>query len=212
MDGLTAIAPTYYVTGNHEWAVRQVPELKGLLTDHGVRVLSDEYELWTEDGATLAVAGVDDPNGPADQKTGPELREEIDADFTLLLSHRDSVETYASWGYDVVFCGHGHGGIFRIPIIDRGLLSSDRTLSPNMTAAFTRSATAISAASPGAWAATPCPSAFSGCSTGATFPSLHCAAPAECGRSSFYPDMDPSHRERDFPLCMNFLPELMISP
>ena len=130
MDGLTAIAPTYYVTGNHEWAVRQVPELKDLLTDHGVRVLSDEYELWTEDGATLAVAGVDDPNGPADQKTGPELREEIDADFTLLLSHRDSVETYASWGYDVVFCGHGHGGIFRIPIIDRGLLSSDRTLFP----------------------------------------------------------------------------------
>lgn len=130
MDGLTAVAPTYYVTGNHEWAVRQVPELKDLLTDHGVRVLSDEYELWTEDGATLAVAGVDDPNGPADQKTGPELREEIDADFTLLLSHRDSVETYASWGYDVVFCGHGHGGIFRIPIIDRGLLSSDRTLFP----------------------------------------------------------------------------------
>ena len=68
MDRLTAIAPTYYVTGNHEWAVRKVNVLKDLLREHGVRVLSDEYELWTRDGATLAVAGVDDPNGPAGQK------------------------------------------------------------------------------------------------------------------------------------------------
>ena len=130
MDGLTAIAPTYYVTGNHEWAVRRVQELKELLTAHGVRVLTNTFELWTREGATLAVAGVDDPNGPADQKTGPELPSEIQADYTLLLSHRDTVETYASWGYDLVFCGHGHGGIIRIPILDQGLLSTDRTLFP----------------------------------------------------------------------------------
>lgn len=130
MDGLTAVAPTYYVTGNHEWAVRKVTELKELLTEHGVRVLTNDFELWTRGGATLAIAGIDDPNGPADQKTGTELREEIDADYTILLAHRDTVEEYASWGYDLVFCGHGHGGIFRIPIIDKGLISSDRTLFP----------------------------------------------------------------------------------
>ncbi len=130
MDGLCAIAPVYYVTGNHEWAVRRVPALKELLAAHGVKVLSNEYELWTHGSATLAVAGVDDPNGPADQKTGDVLRGEIDADFTLLLSHRDTVEEYAAWGYDLVFCGHGHGGILRIPIIDQGLLSTDRTLFP----------------------------------------------------------------------------------
>ena len=130
MDALTAIAPTYYVTGNHEWAVRKVKELKELLTEHGVRVLSDEYELWTRGDATLAVAGIDDPNGPADQKTGTELRAEIDADYTILLAHRDPVETYAAWGYDLVLCGHGHGGIIRIPILDKRLLSSNRTLFP----------------------------------------------------------------------------------
>ena len=89
--GLAAIAPTYYITGNHEWAVRKVNVLKDLLREHGVRLLSDEYELWTHDGATLAVAGVDDPNGPAGQKTGPELRTEIDEDYTILLAHRDTV-------------------------------------------------------------------------------------------------------------------------
>ena len=130
MAGLTAIAPTSYVTGNREWAVRQVKELKELLTEHGVRVLTNSYELWQRGDATLAVAGVDDPNGPADQKTGVELRAEIDADYTVLLAHRDTVEEYAAWGYDLVLCGHGHGGVIRIPIIDRGLLSTDRTLFP----------------------------------------------------------------------------------
>ncbi len=129
-EGLSAIAPTYYVTGNHEWAVRRVNELKELLTKNGVRVLSNEADIWEKDGATLAVAGIDDPLGPLGQKSGPQLRAEIKADFTLLLAHRDSVEEYAQWGYDVVFCGHGHGGIFRIPILDKGLLSTDRTFFP----------------------------------------------------------------------------------
>ena len=128
--GLAAIAPTYYVTGNHEWAVRQVSELKQLLSDCGVRVLTNDYEIWEKDGATLAIAGVDDPNGPYDQKTGVELRQEIDADYTILLSHRDTVEEYADWGYDLVLCGHGHGGIIRIPIWNQGLLSTNREWFP----------------------------------------------------------------------------------
>ena len=128
--GLSAIAPTYYVTGNHEWPLHCVSELKQLLTDCGVRVLSNEYELWELNGATLAVAGVDDPNGPADQKTGDELRGEIDADYTILLTHRNTVYDYAGWGYDLVLCGHGHGGIFRVPLLDKGVLGTDRTFVP----------------------------------------------------------------------------------
>ncbi len=128
--GLAAIAPTYYVTGNHEWPLRCVPELKQLLTDCGVKVLSNEYEIWEKDGAALAIAGVDDPNGPADQKTGDVLRGEIDADYTLLLTHRNTVYDYAGWGYDLVLCGHGHGGIFRIPLLDKGVLSTNRTFFP----------------------------------------------------------------------------------
>lgn len=129
-EGLAAIAPTYYVTGNHEWAVKRVSELKELLGDCGVRVLTNGYEIWEKDGATFAIAGVDDPNGPADQKTGDVLRQEIDADYTLLLSHRDTVEEYASWGYDLVLCGHGHGGIFRIPLLDKGVLGTNRQFFP----------------------------------------------------------------------------------
>ena len=129
-EGLSAIAPTYYVTGNHEWAVRRVPDMKQALTDCGVRVLSNQYEIWEKDGATLAIAGVDDPNGPADQKTGDELRGEIDADYTVLLTHRNTVFEYAGWEYDLVLCGHGHGGIIRVPLWDKGILSTDRSFFP----------------------------------------------------------------------------------
>jgi len=128
--GLTAIAPTYYVTGNHEWAVGGVPELKELLAENGATVLSNEYVTETRNGVTLAIAGVDDPNGYADQKTGDQLRQEIDADYVLLLTHRDTVEKYSDWGYDLILCGHGHGGMFRIPFLDKGLISSKHTLFP----------------------------------------------------------------------------------
>lgn len=132
--GLAAVAPTYYVTGNHEWAVRRVGDLKGILSQCGVTVLTNEYITLERAGSTLVVAGVDDPNGPADQKTPQELKAEIDAElgdvYTVLLSHRDSVFDYAGWGYGLTLCGHGHGGIIRIPIMDRGLLGTDRQFFP----------------------------------------------------------------------------------
>ena len=132
--GLAAIAPTYYVTGNHEWAVHRVNDLKGILTQCGVTVLSGEYVLLERDGETIAVAGMDDPNGPEGLAAGVALKEKISKEqgdiYTLFLSHRDSVETYAQWGFDLTLCGHGHGGIWRIPLLDRGLLSTDRTFFP----------------------------------------------------------------------------------
>ena len=132
--GLAAIAPTYYVTGNHEWAIRQAREIKTLMEENGVIPLTNSFVTLEREGETIVLAGVDDPNGPYDQKTATQLRTEITAAvgdaYTILLSHRDSVETYGKWGYDLVLCGHGHGGIIRIPILDQGMLSTGMTLFP----------------------------------------------------------------------------------
>ena len=70
--GLSAIAPTYYVTGNHEWAVGGVPALKEILTANGVTVLSNQFVPLERNGDTIVLAGIDDPNGYADQKTPEE--------------------------------------------------------------------------------------------------------------------------------------------
>ena len=141
--GLAAIAPTYYVTGNHEWSVewsgskRAVQTLKGLLVECGITVLSNEYVVLERGGSQIVLAGVDDPNGRADQKTPEELYEKISGEqpgrFTLLLAHRnDAIERYAAAGYDLVLSGHAHGGIIRLPFTD-GLLSPARTFFPTWT-------------------------------------------------------------------------------
>ena len=135
---MTEIAPVYYVTGNHEWASTNVPRLKGTLAECGVTVLSNQYTVLERNGDSLVLAGVDDPNGYADQKTPEELYEEIlqgeGEGCVVLLAHRnDRFDQYAAAGYDLVISGHGHGGIVRLPFTD-GLLGTDRRLFPTWTA------------------------------------------------------------------------------
>ena len=47
---LADIAPTYFITGNHEWALPGVRELKRELEEAGVAVLSNEYVLLERSG------------------------------------------------------------------------------------------------------------------------------------------------------------------
>ena len=135
---LSAIAPVYYVTGNHEWATGNVPELKEVLAESGVSVLSNEYITLERGGDALTIAGIDDPLGYADQKTPEELTAELYADlgdpFWLLLAHRnDRFEgQYSLLGADLVLSGHGHGGIIRLPFTD-GLLGTERNFFPSFT-------------------------------------------------------------------------------
>ena len=137
--GLAAIAPTYYVTGNHEWAIGDVPELKERLAANGVTVLSNSFVTLERNGDSVVLAGIDDPNGYADQKPPETVAAEVYAaygdPFWMLLAHRnDHFEgQYSLLGADLVFSGHGHGGIIRLPFTD-GLLSTDRTLFPSYTA------------------------------------------------------------------------------
>ena len=137
--GLTGIAPTYYVTGNHEWAIGDVPELKNTLESQGVTVLSNQFLTLERGGDTVVLAGIDDPNGYADQKSPETVAAEVYAEygdlFWILLAHRNDhfPEQYSLLGADLVISGHGHGGLIRLPFTD-GLISTDRTFFPTYTA------------------------------------------------------------------------------
>ena len=125
LAGLTAAAPVFYVTGNHEWVMQ--PELRRTLFDlldrYGVIRLNNDFRVLRRAGAQLVIAGVDDPNGPADRKRAPELVREIrtacgeDA-FILALCHRnDQLPLWAGLGVQLVLSGHAHGGIVRLPVL-----------------------------------------------------------------------------------------------
>lgn len=137
--GLAAIAPTYYVTGNHEWAIREAYTVKSALRECGVTVLSNQWLPLERDGQTMVLAGIDDPNGPYDQMTPTELAEEIRQalgdPYILLLAHRNEYYgVYSDGGFDVTLCGHVHGGIIRLPFTDGLIDNTRRRFFPSYTA------------------------------------------------------------------------------
>ena len=138
--GAAEIAPTYYVTGNHEQRVpRAFARLEEGLTKLGVRLLRGEGENIWRDGASITLAGVDDVSFYAEYHPGrvPEglllediqsLREE--GGYTILLSHRPELaEIYEKSGVELVFSGHAHGGQVRLPFIG-GLAAPGQGLFP----------------------------------------------------------------------------------
>ena len=106
-----------------------------------MQVLTNEYTVLARDGDNAVLAGVDDPNGYADQKTPEEVAEEVRAAFAdpfwILLAHRNNYfeDAYCRLGADLVISGHGHGGLVRLPFTD-GLVSVERTFFPSYTAGF----------------------------------------------------------------------------
>ena len=140
---LSAIAPTYYVTGNHEWGhgPAVVERIKTSLRESGVTVLSNEFVSLTRGGDSIVLAGIDDPNGYADQKTPASLAAEVYAErsdpFWLLLAHRNNRFNggYCTLGADLTLCGHAHGGIWRLPFTD-GIIDSSLHLFPSFTSGF----------------------------------------------------------------------------
>ena len=140
-DSLAAIAPTYFVTGNHEWALGNVPALKNAIEDVGAMVLTNEFVILERDGDQIALAGIDDPNGFADQKKPKAVAEDLnfawDDIFWVLLAHRNNYfpTQYCRLGADLVISGHAHGGLIRLPLTD-GLIGVERNFFPSYTHGF----------------------------------------------------------------------------
>ena len=132
------IAPCYYVTGNHENKVTE--EVRNQLLDGlealGITVLSDEEVILEKDGMQIALVG----NKWGDDVAVGELS--CFVGYRILLSHRpECFADYAAAGYDLVLCGHAHGGQVRLPLVgglyapgqgrfpeyDSGIFTDDRT-------------------------------------------------------------------------------------
>ena len=143
LRGLCAIAPVYYVTGNHEW---RVPGLRGILAQMracGVTVLQDDWRVLRRGEDALVLAGTDDPCGPAERNSPAELFADIRAEageaaFLLLLTHRnDQLPQWSALGVQAVLAGHCHGGVVRLPFVG-GLFGTDRRLFPAWDAGLYR--------------------------------------------------------------------------
>ena len=137
------IAPVYYVTGNHESRIPEYEDLKKGLEETGVRVMENESILLEQSEETIILAGVEDPCFGADYlfESEKEVLENNLSDlindeqrFIILLSHRpEYFDVYADNNVDLVFCGHAHGGQFRLPFIG-GVIAPNQGLFPKYDA------------------------------------------------------------------------------
>ena len=152
VTGLRAIAPVYYVTGNHEWGAdwtavrlggeRFTPSLFSLLEECGAVLMDSRAETIRRGQDTVWIAGLCDPNGPASSKKIDQVLAEPraggDDPFILLLSHRyEMFDDYVRAGADVTMAGHAHGGMIRLPFTD-GLFGPGQTLFPKRTSGLYR--------------------------------------------------------------------------
>ena len=106
--------PCFYVTGNHEEWSGEVDRIKELVRSCGVRVLEGESVIFGANGQEIRISGLDN------SMTGTQFKdccsEAGDEFLTVLMSHRpDHADIYSGKGFDLVVCGHAHGGQVIIP-------------------------------------------------------------------------------------------------
>jgi predicted MPP superfamily phosphohydrolase len=136
----TKLAPTYYVSGNHE-SRGGYAQLKDGLLASGVTVLENQETFMEKDGERIRLIGVVDPDFRKNvyQTDTAYMQETLSAfswgaEYTVLLSHRPELfDSYVEVGADLVFSGHAHGGQFRIPFLG-GLFAPDQGFLPKYDA------------------------------------------------------------------------------
>lgn len=128
---LVQIAPTYYVTGNHEnWLVRDdKQELLEKLANTGVVNLKNEALDLKRNDSSICLIGLNDEN--LSDETLTKITKNLDQDsYKILLAHEPQhFERYAKSSVDLVLSGHAHGGQFRFPIVG-GLYAPDQGFQP----------------------------------------------------------------------------------
>ena len=145
---MTALAkkyPCYYVSGNHEEYTERLDEIKETVRSCGVKVLDGIHTKM----AISAVSGTPDIYGFDDtlvyedfEEQNAHIGEVVDnyhfkESYNILLIHRpEFIESYAEHGFDLVLCGHAHGGLWRIPGVLNGLYAPGEGLFPKYAGGF----------------------------------------------------------------------------
>lgn len=135
---LVKLCPVYFISGNHEFGSGLAVKVRNILERAGVKYLSNEYLTINRGEDEILLGGVEDPLAYADMLSPDELAQKMndaapDA-FKILLGHRNYWMTeYPELPVDLIFCGHAHGGLIRIPGVG-GLIGTDRRLFPDFDA------------------------------------------------------------------------------
>lgn len=134
LEASVKIAPTYFVTGNHDVAIPHPERFLKQIEKTGTTYLENKSCTISHEGELIHLHGVDDSNligYTAFYKNLETLSNTMDTEhLNILLVHKPRfLETYAALNYDLVFSGHAHGGQIKLPGIG-GLFSPSQGFLP----------------------------------------------------------------------------------
>jgi predicted MPP superfamily phosphohydrolase len=102
---------TFAILGNHDSLLMAQP-----IEDLGVKLLLNEHTVLRRGGSAIYLAGIDDPHYFAADNLEKAYESIPDEGISLLLSHSPEIYRHAAYvGFDVVLCGHTHGGQICLP-------------------------------------------------------------------------------------------------
>ncbi len=131
LDGIHKFAPIYSVTGNHEEESAYYNKvcknkLKELYQQYSVCMLENTTKTISVGKATLYLHGFD---YTWNLTTSIRIRKNPD-EFHLLLFHdAQRIDVLSNLDYDMILCGHTHGGMIRLPLLG-GILGNHGELFP----------------------------------------------------------------------------------
>ncbi len=103
--------PVYGILGNHD-SIRMIPRLENM----GIHMLLNESVDIRRGDDTIHLAGIDDPHYYRVDNLDRACRDIPPSAISLLLAHTPEIYKQATYaGFDVMFCGHTHGGQIRMP-------------------------------------------------------------------------------------------------
>ncbi len=119
---LSAKYGVYAVLGNHDWWL-DGPGMNRALRRVGIRVLENEAETIVVNGKPLNIIGLPDA-GTRSRKFNPDVLP-TEAIPALVLAHDpDSFRDHPELPYELMLCGHTHGGQVRLPLMGAVAASS----------------------------------------------------------------------------------------
>ena len=131
----------FYILGNHEMdlANNDRKNIYETLKGYNITVLDNERVQLEKNGEIINMYGMwYNPRYYIKEDFSIENMKKILGEpsdgFNILLTHNpDDFKIYADWGADLIFSGHVHGGMIRLPFVG-GLISPNRTLFPEYDA------------------------------------------------------------------------------